>query len=220
MLSADQVPINSAHSTMRGGNWVVLIAGSTGSLTSNSIIGGIQAGYNWQVNQWILGIEGDWDWTHSNSSFCRQTDNLSASCSDNSRGFLTINSSPDWIATARARLSFTWDRYLVYGTGGAAFGRVETSINANCLVGGCGLSSILLNTTGNFSDTKTGWVAGGGVEATLTQNWLVRVEYLHIDLGTISDSLNLVGTGGQQQSASWSRSERYDVVRTALSYKF
>jgi hypothetical protein len=31
MLSADQVPINSAHSTMRGGKWVVLIAGSTGS---------------------------------------------------------------------------------------------------------------------------------------------------------------------------------------------
>src|SRR5213596_1653500 len=31
MPSADQVPINSPHSTMLGGNWVVLIAGSTGS---------------------------------------------------------------------------------------------------------------------------------------------------------------------------------------------
>ena len=31
MPSADQVPIESPHSTMRGGNWVVLIAGSTGS---------------------------------------------------------------------------------------------------------------------------------------------------------------------------------------------
>ena len=31
MPSADQVPNNTSHSTMRGGNWVVLIAGSTGS---------------------------------------------------------------------------------------------------------------------------------------------------------------------------------------------
>src|SRR6266481_399589 len=31
MPSADQVPINSPHSTMLGGSWVVLIAGSTGS---------------------------------------------------------------------------------------------------------------------------------------------------------------------------------------------
>src|ERR1700686_3417476 len=31
MPSADQVPIESPHSTMLGGNWVVLIAGSTGS---------------------------------------------------------------------------------------------------------------------------------------------------------------------------------------------
>jgi hypothetical protein len=31
MPSADQVPVNKAHSTMRWHKWVVLIAGSTGS---------------------------------------------------------------------------------------------------------------------------------------------------------------------------------------------
>ena len=31
MPSADQVPVNSSHSTMRWHKWVVLIAGSTGS---------------------------------------------------------------------------------------------------------------------------------------------------------------------------------------------
>jgi len=31
MVSADQVPVNSAHSKMRWHNWVVLITGSTGS---------------------------------------------------------------------------------------------------------------------------------------------------------------------------------------------
>src|ERR1700691_3242743 len=74
------------------------------ALTGHAIIGGIQAGYNWQINQWVLGVEGDWDWTHSNSGFCRQTDAGSVPCSDNGRGFVTLDSRTDWIATARRRL--------------------------------------------------------------------------------------------------------------------
>ncbi len=189
------------------------------SLTSTSIIGGVQAGYNWQINQWVIGVEGDWDWTKTKASFCRQTDVFSLPCSDNGFGFLTIGSGTDWIATARGRLGFAWDRFLVYGTGGAAWGKVNTSINANCLVDGCGFSVARLNATANFSDTKTGWVAGAGFETMLTPNWIARVEYLHVDLGTISNVLNLVGTVGPQ-SASWSRTVTFDEVRGGLSYKF
>jgi outer membrane immunogenic protein len=184
-----------------------------------SFIGGIQAGYDWQLNRLVLGVEADWDWTNTKTGFCRQTDAGSVPCSDQGFGFLNLNSGSDWIATARGRLGFTWDRFLIYGTGGVAWGKVDTTINANCLVGGCGFSSIKLNTTSNFSDTNSGWAVGGGVEAMLTKNWLVRAEYLYIDLGSITDTLNLVGTVGPQ-SATWSRSVRYNIVRTALSYKF
>ncbi len=188
------------------------------SLNSSSVIGGVHGGYNWQINQWVLGVEGDWDWMHAKTGFCRQTDLNSLPCSDIGRGFLTINSGTDWIATARGRLGFAWDRFLIYGTGGAAWGKVDTTINANCLVNGCGSSFTKLNTTGSFSDTRVGWVAGAGVEAMLTPNWIVRAEYLHIDLGTVSDTLSLAGSTGPQ-SATWSRAVTVDEVRAGISYK-
>src|SRR5262249_18449691 len=71
------------------------------SLTDSSFVGGVHAGYNWQINQWLLGIEADWDWTNGKNSFCRQTDVLSAACVDNGFGFLTFTSETDWIATLR-----------------------------------------------------------------------------------------------------------------------
>jgi outer membrane immunogenic protein len=192
------------------------------SLTDSSVIGGPQIGYNWQFTNWVVGLEGDWSWLDAKNSFCRQTDVNSAACSDNGRGFLTLTSQTDWIATVRGRLGFTWDRYLVYGTGGAAWGKVDTSINANCLLGGlagCGVSATPQNVTGNFSTTKSGWTAGGGIEAMLTPNWTVRVEYLRVDLGTVSNTF-VLPPSGSGQTASWSRSVAYDIVRFGLNYKF
>jgi outer membrane immunogenic protein len=110
------------------------------SISDSSVIGGFQIGYNWQFSNWVLGLEGDWSWLKTSNSFCRQTDISSLACSDNGSGFLTLTSETDWIATVRGRIGFTWDRFLVYGTGGVAWGNVDTSINANCLVFGCGVS--------------------------------------------------------------------------------
>jgi len=189
------------------------------SFNPSSVIGGIHAGFNWQASPWlVLGVEGDWEWTGPSSTFCRTTD-IGPACTDTGRGFLTFNEKTRWLASARGRLGIVWDRVMLYGTGGAAWGRVNTSINANCLVAGCGFSLIQLNTTASFNDTKTGWVAGVGIEAMLTANWLVRAEYLHYDLGTFTDTLNLVGTVGAQ-TATWSRRFTYDTARVGLSYKF
>src|SRR5262249_2955946 len=52
--------------------------------SKGGFLGGVQAGYNWQFNQWgVLGVEGDWDWGGSRYSFCRQTSLTSDPCSDN-----------------------------------------------------------------------------------------------------------------------------------------
>jgi len=188
------------------------------SVTGSSAIGGLQAGYNWQINRWVLGIEGDWDWANPKTSFCRNTDRDGPACSDTDLGFLTLNSKTVWLATLRGRVGYTWDRFLVYGTGGVAWGKVDSSINANCLVAGCGFSSTVQNTTGSFSNTKAGWVAGAGIEAMLTANWTARVEYLHVDLGTISNTLNLPLSA--PQSVNWSHKVTEDIVRVGANYKF
>jgi outer membrane immunogenic protein len=190
------------------------------ALRNSAAIGGIHAGYNWQMSRWVFGVEADFDWIKSKTGFCRQTSVLALSCGDNGAGFLTLNEKTEWLGSVRGRLGYAWDRVMIYGTGGAAWGKIDTSINANCLVTGCGQSVLLVNTTANFSDTKVGWVVGAGVESMLSENWILRVEYLHYDLGGVVDTLNLRADPLAPQDAPWSRSHRYDTVRAGLSYKF
>jgi outer membrane immunogenic protein len=86
---------------------------------------------------------------------------------------------------------------------------------------GCGATSLLkLSASSTNSTTASGWVAGLGAEYMLARNWSVRAEWLHIDLGTVSDSLPTVGTGGTIQTAIWLRSERFDEFRFGLNYRF
>jgi outer membrane immunogenic protein len=200
------------------------------SFSPSSVIGGGQIGYNWQFNQrWVAGVEADWDATNTSYSFCRQTSTMSAPCTDTGDGFESIGSNTRWLASARGRLGVTFGNFLFYGTGGAAWGNIRTTLTQNCAIG-CGSSDLPLPggvASSSFNTTKGGWVAGLGGEMAIWKNWSVRLEWLHYDLGTISDSLTTNGTtpvvGGtlpSTQTTTWSRSERYDVIRTGLDYRF
>ena len=68
--------------------------------------------------------------------------------------------------------------YLDEHTVGFAYGNVDYSANTNFDNG--------ITYPVDFTETKTGWTAGGGVEYALTNHWTVRAEYLHYDLGDAS----------------------------------
>ena len=189
--------------------------------SSSAVIGGVHAGYNWQMSHLVVGVEGDWQWTNANYSFCRQTDKRSLACSDNRFGFISIDSETRAIGTIRGRLGYAFDRVLIYGTGGVAFADLRANITADCRVAGCGAFGITNLTSGNSSMIRTGWVAGAGAEWMLSPNWIVRSEYLHVDVGSVSDTLNLAPKNCDAPcGASWSRSYRYDIGRIGFSYKF
>jgi outer membrane immunogenic protein len=192
----------------------------TDSFSKGVFLGGVQGGFNWQFSPlWVAGLEADWDWTDPKYSFCRQTDPFSTPCADTGRGFEAISSKTEWLATVRGRLGVSWENWLFYATGGAAFGRVRTDLTLNCLVNGCGTSGTTLLASSTSSTTKAGWVAGLGAELLLSRNWSARAEWLHLDLGTLSNTLPTVGNTGIQ-TASWSRNETFDEFRLGLSYLF
>jgi outer membrane immunogenic protein len=70
----------------------------------------------------------------------------------------------DWTSTVRGRVGYAFDNFLVYATGGAAIGGVEDELSGD-------------------DDTRLGWTAGAGVEASLTEHISAKVEYLYLDLG-------------------------------------
>jgi len=194
------------------------------SLNSSSGAGGIYAGFNWQfAPSWLVGIEGDWQWTRSQFSACRQTGIVGNACAVGAfNGVGTVGDDVRSFGTVRGRLGMAFDRTLVYGTGGAAFTEVRTSLGLDCTFLGCS-SSNPIAAAAEFSQNKTGWVAGGGIEWMFGQNWMIRAEYLHADFGNLSHTLFLpslncfnFGTCG----LTWSREMHFDIVRAGVSYKF
>ncbi|MGC2114583.1 MAG: outer membrane beta-barrel protein, partial [Pseudolabrys sp.] len=92
-------------------------AGSSGGFdVSGGLVGGT-IGYNWQLGQWVFGLEGDIDWSDirgsTSSGIC-----VGMSCE-------TRN---DWLGTGRIRIGYAFDRFLPYVTGGVAFGDVKGSV--------------------------------------------------------------------------------------------
>ena len=89
--------------------------------TSGFLIGGT-AGINYQIGEYVFGIEGDGDWTNL-------TGNSGSTC-----GAITAVLTPpiscqtqsQWLATIRGRVGYAFDRILLYGTAGAAFGNIQT----------------------------------------------------------------------------------------------
>src|SRR3954454_24058814 len=91
--------------------------GSPNIKQANVIFGG-KAGYNWQASSWVLGLEGDL----SSLRFRRAvtiTGNPHAGFANGTSTF-DDSASSDWLSTVRARVGYSYDRVLLFGTGGWA----------------------------------------------------------------------------------------------------
>jgi outer membrane immunogenic protein len=195
--------------------------------------GGLQAGYNWQVNPYFLaGVEADF-----------QGSAIRGNAVDPPFRFIGLPSQiatehkVTWFGTVRGRLGFLpTDRMLIYGTGGFAFGRVEANSAMTFLIpigtfqaGGFGFGvnctvgvSLPTCLTGNSARTATGWTAGGGFEFALLQNISLKAEYLYVNLGTGDHALVAVvpPVGSAPASFNVSRKVDYNLARVGLNYRF
>ena len=149
--------------------------------------GGGQIGWNWQAagSPWVLGIEAD----------------LSGGDIGDSSNVLgvTIESKLDLFGTVRGRLGYAWDRVMVYGTGGYAWGKNEISFSA-------------LGVTLADDRDHSGWVVGGGVEWALIDNWTAKIEYQYLMLDSETYFPSILG--GFDADAD------IHTVRVGLNYRW
>jgi outer membrane immunogenic protein len=187
-------------------------------------LGGFQAGVNWQSGHAVLGAEVDWDWTNQRDNL--QVTNFIASSTTVARNTSYGYSDQEkikWLATARARLGWASGYSMAYVTGGVAWGGIDSNYAFQ------GLGSNLFATApggASFSTTKTGWVIGSGVETSLAwmgaNHWSAKLEYLYVDLGTVTNSffVPLTATPANGYAASNSTHIRDNIVRAGLNYRF
>jgi outer membrane immunogenic protein len=181
-----------------------------GTIHPNGGTGGIQAGYNWQAGNVVYGAEVDFDALSLSASRSITTQYISAPGT-----FFTINQSvkTDWLFTARPRVGWASDNWLLYVTGGLAV----TELKYNNLFTDTFAAAF---ENGSISKTKAGWVVGGGVEYGLTRNWSVKAEYLYMDFGDVS-STGVVSTSiAESAPLNHSADLKTNIVRAGINYRF
>ena len=139
----------------------------------------------------------------------------------------------NWMSTIRGRVGYAFDRFLVYGTGGFAFGEVDYR------------AAFLRNTdralvySGRYNDIETGYVYGGGIEYALpTDSFLnkfnllsylnlvqsqavtIKAEYLRYDLGSRNVLVANVLPGGPTGTYTSRFQTEGNLIRGGFTYRF
>lgn len=135
--------------------------------TDKSCFWGGQIGYNIHFpNNIVLGVEGDGLWGSFKASGV-------APEGEGPLEIIPYNHKLKSIFTVRGRVGYAFGQWLPYITGGWARGTNELTVFA--------IDDLL---TTSDRQRHSGWVFGGGLEFLLNQNWSVKAEYLHMDLGS------------------------------------
>jgi outer membrane immunogenic protein len=210
--------VNGTPALVRTGDIASVNALGSANLSGSSAIFGAKLGYNHQWGSYVAGLEADYSSFHFNKS-AHTTGNpfISPAYAFGSAEFDT-NVSTSWLATVRARVGYAVDRAFFYGTAGAAFAKVDFSNTYHAFSPlGLGFDDEAISA----SKTKVGWVAGAGIDYALTTNWIVSVEYLHVDLGSIETSgLLTTQFGAPNATFTFSTKLTSDIVRGGIAYKF
>lgn len=173
------------------------LAGANPSHDIDGWLGGVQAGWNYQMQQWVFGIEVSWS-----GGSIDGTSNSTAGALDD-----VFTTKVDSIFLASGRLGYAWDRMLLYGKAG--FASADVRVATSDTVGVAGSAS--------SEDRQSGYVLGAGLEHAFAPNWILGAEYNYIDLGDNRHTQTFSGAGGTTVDDV---SVKLHTLVARVSYKF
>jgi outer membrane immunogenic protein len=158
-----------------------------------------EAGYNFQSGNIVVGIEADGFWSGMRG-------NDAAAVANGSFAITSVDSDNlRWGGTLRARGGFTVDRWLMFFTGGWAYGDlVHTNTDP-------------VNGIDQFTNHRSGLTGGGGIAYALTDNVIGKLEYRYYDYGAYSRAGSPLTPNGQ---LPFTVNSTYSVITLGLDFKF
>jgi outer membrane immunogenic protein len=226
-----------------------LLSTDSNRFNMDGVIGGGQFGYNWQRDRLVFGFEADIQGSgqRGNSLFSCGGGSLggappfSSACAPGHVGdtapfdtpaapvFDRLNQSLEWFGTVRGRIGGTvTPNILLFVTGGLAYGEVKSSIAVDGvnITGSQGTNNVILTPAGTVisgSSTRVGYTIGAGIEGAIGGNWTAKLEYLYIDLGTVSlrgITPILTTTPGTFLATNISSRVTDNILRVGVNYHF
>ncbi len=201
-------------------------AWNSGTSSPIGFTGGLTAGYNMQFTPWfVAGLETDIQFAS-----IKGAGTVATFVPVGVNGIVTHNPSiltaqkTDWFGTLRGRIGITpfAPTFMVYATGGLAYGNAKTAYTINDLYPT--VPAILAGAAWG-SSTRIGWTAGAGAEWAITPNWSLKGEWLYVDLGkTTLAGVNSIQLAGPAPFPIYTTTQTYrhnfNVLRAGLNYRF
>ena len=177
-----------------------------GDVDMSGIFGGGQIGWNWQIDSFVLGVEGDLQIADIDGEF---------STSDAGTGNDYEGSSEvGFFGTARLRAGWAIDHLLLYGTGGLAYVDMDYDVDFENDFGD----------TASMSDDDGiwGYALGGGAEFAFNEAMSVKAEYLYIGLESDEVSGRVRDFAGDPtgQIATTVMTPSFHTVRVGFNWRF
>jgi len=189
-------------------------------------VAGGQVGCNYQMTNWVFGVEGEGYWSGMkgtyDSSYNEYNNNGSLYYTDFTHN-QTQNKSDFTIA---GRMGVAFDRTLIYGKAGWAWGKFDVFDNSGTNYSNCNGSCSPNNLNHySYSGTLNGPLFGLGIEYAFTQNWTAKLEYNYIMFGANSfANTHCYGQSGSptvcQAYGNTSLSADKQLFKFGVNYKF
>lgn len=173
-----------------------------GEFDVDHFLGGIYSGYNRQFGRFVFGIDNSVSYTDFDESFDAGDDfdaDLDDANGDNNIDNIDVDM--QYLVTTRGRIGIALDKFMLFAAGGVALANVEVAFESS-------------NGDNEDEHLATGWTAGAGVEALLTDHISARVEYLYVDI----DEEYSIATPLPSYEADFEFKEH--IVRGGIAYKF
>jgi len=164
----------------------------------SNLIGGFVGGYNWRFNNWVTGLEADFNFGQIDAS----SDKFDELEFDE-----IVKSTHNWSSTLRGRVGYVFDNVFPYITGGLAVANITNKLTDY------DVGSVDPSDSYSSTENQIGWVVGAGAEMEISESWGLRLEGLHMNYGRVDNS-----TGAN--TASFGQRNKMNTVRVGLIYFF
>jgi outer membrane immunogenic protein len=159
-------------------NWTdtLFLTDFNNSAHNSVFIGGGQIGGNYQIGNFVIGGEWDFDWAGNNNGG-------TGSVIPDVGTIVVANNNDRWITTVAARFGFAADHWLFYGKAGGGWVG-NNNLTVTNLTTGVSLTCGTFTNLTNCGNNKSGWLVGAGAEYAFAPNWTVKFEYDYLGLGS------------------------------------
>lgn len=174
----------------------------------SGVLGGVYAGYNYQINQFLVGIDGDYTWA-----------DLTGTGTDISpvpgNGDVTHHSDRmNWVSTLTGRVGYVSDHWLFFAKGGWAWANFTGSTVTTSPAG----APVDASTA---SSTRNGWTVGAGLEWGFAAHWSAKLEYDYVDFNTATYAITEVNAAtGAVTFPVRSTTSYLNMVKAGVAYRF